>query len=61
MLIESAVTSRFYWLICCKNSLVDNNFDPNYLIAGIPKKLDKSWIISEDEIFVINYFKHTYI
>ena len=35
------------------HSLVDNNFDPNYLIAGIPKKLDKSWNISEDEIFVI--------
>ena len=35
------------------HSLVDNNYDPNYLIAGIPKKLQKSWNISNNEIFVI--------
>ena len=35
------------------HSLVDNNYDPNYLIAGIPKKLQKSWNISNNKIFVI--------
>ncbi len=35
------------------HTLINNNFDPNYLIAGIPKKLEKSWNISNDEIFVI--------
>ena len=35
------------------HSLVNNNYDPNYLIAGIPKKLQKSWNISNNEIFVI--------
>ena len=35
------------------HTLIKNNFDPNYLIAGIPKKLEKSWNISNDEVFVI--------
>ena len=35
------------------HALINNNFDPNYLIAGIPKKLEKSWNISNDEVFVI--------
>ena len=35
------------------HTLINNNFDPNYLIAGIPKKLEKSWNISNDEVFVI--------
>ena len=35
------------------HALVNNNFNPNYLIAGIPKKFEKSWNISNDEIFVI--------
>ena len=35
------------------HSLVDNNFDPNYLIAGIPKKLDKSWKEITDVIIKI--------
>ena len=35
------------------HALVNNNFDPNFLIAGIPKKLKKSWNISNDEVFVI--------
>ena len=35
------------------HTLINNNFDPNYLIAGIPKKLEKSWSISNDEVFVI--------
>ena len=44
---KTAVTSMI------AHSLVDNNYDPNYLIAGIPKKLQKSWNISNNEIFVI--------
>ena len=36
------------------HTLINNNFDPNYLIAGIPKKLEKSWNISNDEVFVFN-------
>ena len=35
------------------HTLINNNLDPNYLIAGIPKKLEKSWNISNDEVFVI--------
>ena len=35
------------------HTLINNNFDPNYLIAGIPKKLEKSWNISNEEVFVI--------
>ena len=35
------------------HTLINNNFDPNYLIAGIPKKLEKSWNISNYEVFVI--------
>ncbi len=34
-------------------ALLDNNFNPNYLIAGIPNNLEKSWNISSDEVFII--------
>ena len=35
------------------HSLVENNFNPNYLIAGIPKQLEKSWNIGNDKNFII--------
>ena len=35
------------------HALINNNFDPNYLIAGIPMNLKKSWNISDNELFVI--------
>ena len=41
------------------HSLVDNNFDPNYLIAGIPKKLDKSWNISKMKYLLLKQMNTT--
>lgn len=33
--------------------LIQNNLEPNYLIAGIPNTLQKSWNISPSELFII--------
>ena len=35
------------------HAMINSNYDPNYLIAGIPNKLKKSWNISSDEVFII--------
>ena len=35
------------------HALIENNFDANYLIAGIPNKLETSWNISNDKTFII--------
>ena len=35
------------------HSLIDNQKDPSYLVAGIPKGLNKSWNLTNSDYFVI--------
>jgi len=35
------------------HALIDNNEDPSYLVAGIPKGFNKSWNLTDSDYFVI--------